>query len=103
MPTYTTPRGRIDVERTTDALVELFKSRGRGRANVMTAAEIADTFDIPVAQARQCARDARALLRAENELLCARPGRKGGWFIADQEEEARRYVVSRTYDTLSRI
>jgi hypothetical protein len=103
MPKFVTPQGRVDIEGATDALVGVFKSRGRGRANVITAAEIADDFDIPISAARECARGARVALRLENEVLAARRGRKGGWYIADREEEAREYVIQRTYDALSRI
>jgi hypothetical protein len=105
MPMYVRPDGRTDLAQTTIALAAHFKDHARGRRNVMTAEEIADKYDITLGQAARCARGARVLLRAEDppEVLASRPGPGGGWFVADEEEQAREYAVRRSYDALSRI
>jgi DNA-binding IscR family transcriptional regulator len=103
MPKYVRPGGYADLDKTTEALVEHFKTAGLGRKNIVSAQEIADRYDISLAQARQCAWAARITLRAENVVLAGRPGPGGGWYIADEEEQAREYVVRRSHDALTRI
>jgi len=101
MPKYVTPDGRADLEMTTEHLVDHLKAHCRGVENIIGATAIARLYDIPLWQARTCAFQARVQLRLEDENLCARRGRGGGFFVAASEEEARLYGLTRSETILT--
>lgn len=103
MPKFVTPDGRADLERTTEALIDYLRAHGRGLGSIVGAKAIAQMFDVAVWQAHTCAVQARVQLRYDDEVLCARPGPGGGYFIAESEEEARLYGLQRSENTLTQI
>jgi hypothetical protein len=103
MPKFVTPDGRADLETATEHLIDYLKSEGTGVENIVTAANIAQMYDIAVWQARTCAIQARIQLRFEDLNLCARRGPGGGFFIAATEEEARLYSLNRSEFVLTEI
>jgi hypothetical protein len=92
-----------DLERTTEELIDYLRQHGRGVGNLIGARQIAQMFDIQPWQATTCAVQARVQLRYDDENLCARRGNRGGYFIAETEEEARLYSLSRSENTLTQI
>lgn len=103
MPQFVSPDGRADLERTTEALIDYLKKDGTGIANIISAREIAEKYDLKLWQAHTCAFQARVQLRFEDLNLCAKPGPGGGFFIAETEEEARAYGMARSERTLTEI
>src|SRR5215203_3584629 len=82
MPVYATPSGRVDIPRTTSAIIGHLKTGCRSILNLESAATIARRFDIPVWCAHYCLDHARRELRLEDLVLCGKPGPGGGYFIA---------------------
>jgi hypothetical protein len=101
MPKFVTPSGRVDLETTTDDLAEHLKAHHVGIAKIMGAKAIADKYDIKLWQAHTCVFQARVQLRFEDVNVCARPGPNGGFFVAENEEEARMYGLGRTETNLT--
>jgi hypothetical protein len=103
MPKFVTPDGRADLERSTEELIEHLKQNARGLAHRIPAKEIAALYDLKLWQAHTCAFQARVQLRFEDEVLCARPGPGGGFFVAETEEEGRSYGLLRSETSLTMV
>jgi hypothetical protein len=101
MPKFVTPAGRADLERTTEDLLSLLRTRARGAANIIGTKELAEFYDLKPWQIHACVMSARDELRHDHEVLCGRTGPGGGWFIAESEEEARQYGLRRSETALT--
>jgi hypothetical protein len=95
MPRFVRPDGRTDLVRTAVDLATHLLANCRGGVNRIGAKDVAHIYGINQAQARDCAQRARDLIEPSLGTLCGKPGPKGGWWIAETEEEARSHQARR--------
>jgi hypothetical protein len=96
------PSGHLDRDLTAQDLADHLLRNCRGAARRVGSRELAAGYQIQVSEARDCAARARVIIEARDDVLCGKPGRGGGWFVANTDTEllshlARRVQTERTH------